>query len=160
MASSDAAPRGDVRFSVLTAGPGALDLVVAFGARDYPVRLTPAEATELGLSLLATASVAADPGQAVPAGTTVENCFFPVLGWIAGRVAPEVPALALKIAEGTEMAFQFDRASALRCGRDLARSGREPLRTRLRQALSGLPGLRRRRAPDLDLAPPADLRGS
>lgn len=139
-ASPGAAPGGTPRFSVVTAGPDEVELVVAFGPRDYAVRLAPAEAAELGLALLATASVAADAAQDVPAGTRVENCFFPVLGWKAGEVAPGVPALALRLAEGTEIAFQFDRPAARACGRDLARSGRMPLRERLR-------GVSRRRAP-------------
>ncbi|TNC12306.1 hypothetical protein FF100_15850 [Methylobacterium terricola] len=141
-ASPGAAPGGAPRFSVVTAGPDEVELVVAFGPRDYAVRLAPAEAAELGLALLATASVAADAAQDVPAGTRVENCFFPALGWTAGEVAPGVPALALRLAEGTEIAFQFDRAAARACGRDLARSGRVPWRQRLRRALQ-------RRAPML-----------
>ncbi|AWN50266.1 hypothetical protein DK419_26265 [Methylobacterium terrae] len=131
-----------MRFSVVTAGPDALELVVAFGSRDYAVRLAPAEAADLGMALLATASVAGDAAQAVPAGTRVENCFFPVLGWTAGEVAPGVPALALRLAEGTEIAVQFDRAGARACGRDLARSGRVPFRERLRRVFrrrSGAP---------------------
>ncbi|MFH6786378.1 MULTISPECIES: hypothetical protein [Methylobacterium] len=129
------APGGAPRFSVVTAGPDEVELVVAFGPRDYAIRLAPAEAAELGVALLATASVAADAAQDVPAGTRVENCFFPVLGWTAGEVAPGVPALALRLAEGTEIAFQFDRATARTCGRDLARSGRVPFRERLRGVL-------------------------
>lgn len=121
------------RFSVVTAGPDEVELVVAFGPRDYAVRLSPAEAAELGVALLATASVAADVAQDVPAGTRVENCFFPVLGWTAGEVGPGVPALALRLSEGTEIAVQFDRAAARACGRDLARSGRVPWRERLRR---------------------------
>lgn len=124
---------GAPRFSVVTAGPDEVELVVAFGPRDYAVRLSPAEAAELGVALLATASVAADAAQDVPAGTRVENCFFPVLGWMAGEVGPGVPALALRLAEGTEIAVQFDRAAARACGRDLARSGRVPWRERLRR---------------------------
>ncbi len=131
---------GAPRFSVVTAGPDEVELVVAFGPRDYAVRLAPAEAAELGVALLATASVAADAAQTVPAGTRVENCFFPVLGWTAGEVGPGMPALALRLAEGTEIAVQFDRAAARACGRDLARSGRVPFRERLRRIL-------RRRAP-------------
>ncbi|PIK74252.1 hypothetical protein CS379_03565 [Methylobacterium frigidaeris] len=77
----------------------------------------------------------------MPAGTRVENCFFPVLGWTAGEVTPGVPALALRLAEGAEIAFQFDRAGACACGRDLARSGRVPFRERLRRVF------RRRPAP-------------
>ncbi|KMO43703.1 hypothetical protein VQ03_07155 [Methylobacterium tarhaniae] len=146
------APSGDLRFSVVTAGPDGLELVVAFGPRDYAVRLTPAEAAELGVALLATASVAADAAQDVPAGTRVENCFFPVLGWTAGEVAPGVPALALRLAEGTEIAFQFDRARARACGRDLARSGRTPLRERLRRVF--------RRPVPVPAAPPADPQGA
>lgn len=142
-----AALKGDVRFSVVTAGPDGLELVVAFGPRDYAVRLTPAEAGELGLALLATASVAADAAQGVPAGTRVENCFFPVLGWTAGEVAPGVPALAFRLAEGAEIAFQFDRDAARACGRDLARSGRVPWRERLRRAF---------RRPVRPVPPPAD----
>ena len=122
---------GSPRFSVVTAGPDEVELVVAFGPRDYAVRLSPSEAAELGVALLATASVAADVAQDVPAGTRVENCFFPVLGWTAGEVGPGVPALALRLAEGTEIAVQFDRAAARACGRDLARSGRVPWRERL-----------------------------
>jgi hypothetical protein len=140
---SDAPPAAPPRFSVTAAGRDALDLVVRFGPRDYPVRLTPAEAADLGLALIATASVCADRDHPVEPGSTVENCFFPVLGWTAGRLAPERPALALKVAEGTEIAFQFDPDAAQRCGRDLARSARDPLHRRLARALSS----RRRRAP-------------
>ncbi|OAS18753.1 hypothetical protein [Methylobacterium platani] len=135
----------------MTAGPDEVELVVAFGSRDYAVRLAPAEAAELGLALLATASVAADAAQDVPAGTRVENCFFPVLGWTAGEVARGVPALALRLAEGTEIAFQFDRTAARACGRDLARSGRTPWRERLGRAF--------RRRPAARPAPPADRQG-
>ncbi len=123
----------------MTAGPDEVELVVAFGPRDYAVRLSPAEAAELGVALLATASVAADAAQDVPAGTRVENCFFPVLGWTAGEVGPGVPALALRLAEGTEIAVQFDRAAARACGRDLARSGRVPWRERLRRVFRRRP---------------------
>ncbi|AWB20653.1 hypothetical protein DA075_06705 [Methylobacterium currus] len=147
----DAAPGGP-RFSVVTAGPDGLELVVAFGPRDYAVRLSPAEAGELGLALLATASVAADAAQDVPAGTRVENCFFPVLGWTAGEIAPGVPALALRLAEGAEIAFQFDRDTARACGRDLARSGRVPWRERLGRVF--------RRPARMPVPPPANPQGA
>ncbi|GJE01746.1 hypothetical protein [Methylobacterium isbiliense] len=135
---SQVAPPADVRFTVVAAGTDALDLVVRFGPRDYPVRLSAAEASELGLALLATASVCADVAHPVEPGTVVENCFFPVLGWTAGEVAPQRPALALRIAESTEIAFQFGPETARACGRDLARTGRDPWRLRLRRVLAAL----------------------
>ncbi|MFE1602215.1 hypothetical protein [Methylobacterium sp. ID0610] len=134
----EAPPRPDIGFSVTAAGPEAVDLVVRFGPRDYPVRLSPAEATDLGLALIATASVATDRDHPVAPGTRVENCFFPVLRWTAGNLAPGRPALALTVAENTEIAFQFSQEAAIRCGRDLMRSGMRPFRQRLRRAWTAL----------------------
>ncbi|ACL61456.1 hypothetical protein [Methylobacterium nodulans] len=130
--------RPGIGFSVTAAGPDAIDLVVRFGPRDYPVRLSAAEATDLGLALIATASVATDRDHPVAPGTRVENCFFPVLRWTAGKLAPERPALALTVAENTEIAFQFSPEAAVRCGRDLMRSGTRPFRQRLQRVWAAL----------------------
>ncbi|ACA20443.1 hypothetical protein M446_6174 [Methylobacterium sp. 4-46] len=151
-----------IAFAVTTAGPDGVTLAVSFGPRTYPVRLSAAEAADLGLTLIATASVSADRDHPVPPGTAVENCFFPVLRWTAGRLAPEHPALSLTVAEGTEIAFAFSPDAARGCARDLARSARPSLRERLQRTLpalqQALPALRRA-SQELRQALPALRRG-
>ncbi|MGY2052577.1 hypothetical protein [Methylobacterium sp. JK268] len=143
IAEAPAPPRPEVTappisFAVTADGPDAVALAVSFGPRTYPIRLGTAEAAELGLTLIATASVAADRDHPVAPGTRVENCFFPVLRWTAGLLAPGRPALALTIAEGTEIAFQFSEEAARACGRDLRRSGTRPLWSRLSEGWTRL----------------------